>query len=96
MDTLCKEATSKALWTRAHPGRGAIAVMAGRQSLGVSVMRAARRDFSTCRTAHWQWKDATASSDPTTGPWQEDVLRDSYHAEVRKSAKARRGRTKVL
>ena len=69
--------------------------MAGRQSLGASVVRAARRDLSTCRTAHWQWKDATGSSDPTTGPWQEDVFRDLYHAKVRKSAKARRGRAKV-
>ena len=90
------QATSKAIWTRAHPGLGTIAVMAGRQSLGASVVRAARRDCSTCRTAHWQWKDATGSSDPTTGPWQEDVLRDLYHAGVRKSAKARRGRAKVL
>ena len=95
MDTLCEQATSKALWTRTHPGQGAVAVMAGPQSLGSSVLRAARRDFSTCRTTHSQWLDATDSSDPTTGPWQEDVLRDLYHAEVRESAKARRGRAKV-
>ena len=95
MDTFCEQATSKALWTRAHPGRGAVAVMAGRQSLGSSVLRAARRDCSTCRTVHSQWLNATGSRDPSTGPWQEDVLRDLYHAEVRKCAKARKGRAKV-
>ena len=57
-------------------------------------VRAARRDFSTCRTAHWQWKDATGSSDPTTGPWQEDVLRDLYHAESAKVRQSSQGKSK--